>query len=138
MGAGASVVTASPPRKRDGNEVSSRTGRSVNSVRAMALKNHARQENSYIPSDRLRSKFNKTARQANTAEFVDERSSVSRDTGTIREETPSEKNYQDPTTAVTSGSLVQFKSNMNLNLKISLEDDNDWGQVKIIVHRFII
>ena len=104
----------------------------------MALKNHARQENSYIPSDRLRSKFNKTARQANTAEFVDERSSVSRDTGTIREETPSEKNYQDPTTAVTSGSLVQFKSNMNLNLKISLEDDNDWGQVKIIVHRFII
>lgn len=131
MGAGASVAHQSPPRKREhGNEVSARTGRSVNSVRAMALKNHARQENSYIPSDRLRSKFNKTARQANTAEFVDERSTVSRDTCTIREEMPVESsNHQEPASGLASGSLVQFKSNMNLNLKISLEDDNDWGQV---------
>lgn len=127
MGAGASIAT--PPRKEHHGEVSSRTARSANSVRAMALKNHARQENSYIPSDRLRSKFNRTARHANTAEFIDD-GSISHATDTIKEEPViSNTDAVVSPTAATGGSLMQFKAAMNLNLKISLEDDNDWGKV---------
>jgi hypothetical protein len=98
----------------------------------MALKNHARQENSYIPSERLRSRFNKTARHANAAEYVDD-GSISRDSATIIEEAPRPKCAPEPEPikipAAPTGNLMQFKSAMNLNLKLNLEDDNDWGKV---------
>jgi hypothetical protein len=137
MGAGASVANPpvrKGPQRDHSNDVSSRTARSVNSVRAMALKNHARQENSYIPSDRLRSRFNKTARHANAAEFVDD-GNMSHDSATILEEAPRAQRAADPEpstlTAAPSGNLMQFKSAMNLNLKLNLEDDNDWGKVQL-------
>jgi hypothetical protein len=132
MGAGASIATAPRRPREHSNEVSSRTTRSVNSVRAMALKNHARQENSYIPSNRLRN-FNKTARHASADDGV----VISRETVTIQEEvTQSGKEPSTPVAAAPEpvapivGGLMQFKSTMNLNLKISLEDDNDWGKVR--------
>lgn len=144
MGAGASI--ASPPNKapmRDHNvEASARTSRSANSVRAMALKNHARQENSYIPSNRLRPNFSKSAVQAGS---VDERS-THRGVVTVQEKvvTHSEVEHvtpqvvvNQPTAGAVSG-LMQFKSAMNLNLKISLEDDNDWGKVSLSTLSYIV
>lgn len=143
MGAGASI--ASPPNKapmRDPNtEASARTSRSANSVRAMALKNHARQENSYIPSNRLRPNFSKSAIQAGGP---DERSNH-RGAVTVQENmvTHSEVDLAAPqavanqSAAVAVNGLMQFKSAMNLNLKISLEDDNDWGKVSMLQSRLL-
>lgn len=139
MGAGASVAQKHNARDHS-NHVSAHTTRSANSVRAMALKNHARQENSYIPQDRLRSKFNKTVRHANNAEFVDgahahtpaSTATCGKDDGkATNEPSPSPSPLPVGATTVT-GSLVQFKNAMNLNLKIQLEDDNDWGKVCLL------
>lgn len=92
----------------------------------MALKNHARQENSYIPQNQLRSKFSKSVRQV-------EYHGDARKTSEDQHEQLSvhvERIEEGPTNVENGGSLVQFKSMMNLNLKISLEDDNDWGKVR--------
>lgn len=93
----------------------------------MALKNHARQENSYIPSERLRSKFSKNARYSNN---IDD-GTISHETATIKEEVTQSTKESPPgfTGTASQGGLMQFKSAMNINLKITLEDDNDWGKV---------
>lgn len=94
----------------------------------MALKNHARQENSYIPQTQLRSKFNKSVRQV---EYHGDARKNSED----RELSVHVERIEEvPTSTDNGGSLVQFKSMMNLNLKINLEDDNDWGKVTHALH----
>lgn len=124
MGVGASIA-GNNRHHHPHHEVSSHTTRSANSVRAMALKNHARQENSYIPQNQLRSKFNKSVRSVEY--HGDARKTTSED----QHELPVhvERIEEGPAVVENGGSLVQFKSMMNLNLKISLEDDNDWGKV---------
>jgi len=122
MGVGASIAGHNKHHHHH-NEISSHTTRSANSVRAMALKNHARQENSYIPQTQLRSKFNKSVRQV---EYHGDARKNSED----RELSVHVERIEEvPTSTDNGGSLVQFKSMMNLNLKINLEDDNDWGKV---------
>lgn len=126
MGVGASIAGKNNHHHHPHNEVSSHTTRSANSVRAMALKNHARQENSYIPQTQLRSKFNKSVRQ------VEYHGDVRKASGDDQHEllpVHIERIEEGPAIVENGGSLVQFKSLMNLNLKISLEDDNDWGKV---------
>eukprot|EP00598_Pedospumella_elongata_P005689 CAMPEP_0184976884 /NCGR_PEP_ID=MMETSP1098-20130426/7737_1 /TAXON_ID=89044 /ORGANISM="Spumella elongata, Strain CCAP 955/1" /LENGTH=612 /DNA_ID=CAMNT_0027499823 /DNA_START=180 /DNA_END=2018 /DNA_ORIENTATION=+ len=91
----------------------------------MALKNHARQENSYIPQNQLRSKFNKSVRSVEY--HGDARKASSDDQHDLPVHV--ERIEEGPAIVENGGSLVQFKSMMNLNLKISLEDDNDWGKV---------
>lgn len=122
MGVGASIAKHS--KHNHHNEVSSHTTRSANSVRAMALKNHARQENSYIPQTQLRSKFNKSVRQVEYHGDV-RKNDDDKELSVHIERIPEEVTA----TTGTGGNLSQFKSMMNLNLKINLEDDNDWGKV---------
>lgn len=131
MGAGASIATK-PNHHHHNDNLSTHTTRSANSVRAMALKNHARQENSYIPPDRLRSKFNKNVNSA--ADYNSTSEPRARPKGPeVREVQKDAVQYSSPASAVGgSGSLVQFKSMMNINLKINLEDDNDWGKVRSV------
>ena len=119
---GASIAGHNKHHHHHHNEISSHTTRSANSVRAMALKNHARQENSYIPQTQLRSKFNKSVRQV---EYHGDARKNSED----RELSVHVERIEEVPSTDNGGSLVQFKSMMNLNLKINLEDDNDWGKV---------
>lgn len=128
MGAGASIANKTNHHQHSDN-VSTHTTRSANSVRAMALKNHARQENSYIPPDRLRSKFSKNVQHGSSAEYTSE--PRSKGASVERREAVKEIQAQpsSSTASPATGSLVQFKSMMNLNLKLNLEDDNDWGKV---------
>ncbi len=135
MGVGASIAGNSRHHQHN-NEISSHTTRSANRVRAITLKNHARQENSYIPQNQLRSKFNKSVR---SVEYHGDARKASSDD---QHELPVhvERIEEGPAIVENGGSLVQFKSMMNLNLKISLEDDNDWGKVQTfgiaVVHCF--
>ncbi|KAJ1415212.1 hypothetical protein B484DRAFT_161164 [Ochromonadaceae sp. CCMP2298] len=162
----------------------------INSVRAMALKNHARQENRYISQEGLSSRIRRrgeprkaddsrskyrgaglrtksgTGTEDGAADSGDEaeaeknaetsgQTKISKtntateivvDEGvveganencTVPEEKEEEmdedrdESIAEPSSKASStlGSLTQFKLNMNLNLKIGLEDDNDWSKV---------
>jgi hypothetical protein len=154
----------------DSGRVSTRG--TVNSVRAMALKNHARKENRFIPQDGLSSRIRRRDPRSADDSTSKYRPSAGLATVTadddaaegplgpgeeaareIKAETPksskSSKSSKsvvvpgvgvveegdegsevaEPAQASTMGSLTQFKLNMNFNLKIGLEDDNDWGKV---------
>ena len=152
MGVGASISAA----RAENDAISSRSVNAkgnANSVRAMALKNHARQENSYIPQDQLRSKLNKSLRVADKVEYgTKEKKGVSYSSRAARSfsnsanalvaEKPTVSSSPSKNAAGAAavgggegggmGSLVQFKAAMSLNLKISLEDESDWRKVGIV------
>jgi hypothetical protein len=158
----------------------------INSVRAMALKNHARQENRYISQEGLSSRIRRRGepRKADDSRSKYRGAGLRTKSGTGTEdgaadsgdEAEAEKNAEasgptkisktntateivvedgvveganedgsvpegmdedlddsiaEPSSKASStlGSLTQFKLKVNLNLKIGLEDDNDWSKV---------
>lgn len=158
MGAAASLVENADKfdtsgMKKNNNVNSSRvshhsSGRSVNSVRAMALMNHARQENSYMSQDGLKANLKNSIR---VGDGKDQRKSkksprpslkASADATTAAD--PQQSAVQAATAAAAaapspssegvgidvSRGMNMFRSSMGLNLKISVNDDNnDWVQV---------
>ncbi len=148
MGASASVnpkypdVDRARTSGRHRGADSSRSGRSTNSgssVRRMALLNHARQENSYIPQDVLSANFlKKSLRVPGESKF----SKLNDDNGTI--EVPKHQ-YKSPVSAsennIDSEPPVRpgfnFLKPNGFGLKINIEDDADWVQV-ILQTNFIV
>lgn len=155
MGAAVAIAAEqermNPSPNRQGAANSTRvSSRSVNSVRAMALMNHARQENSYISQQRLNAKLKTSLRQIDDRKDARSfRPTVDGDSNAERPEArPSltevdreasqgsmksaGSNHTDTVQkkASTSG-LLQMRSNMNLNLKLDIKDENDWVQVLI-------
>jgi hypothetical protein len=126
MGIAASIPPKNAEISHHSRNSTGSGGGGGNSVRAMALKNHARQENSYIPSDRLRSKV--PHRLQETSDFkATPKQIVNNSKSKI--ELPCDEPKETVVVPPASG-LDRFKMSMNLNLKISLEDsDNNWGKV---------
>lgn len=143
MGAAASLVenadkfdTSGMNKKKNNNMNSQRSahssGRSANSVRAMALMNHARQENSYISQDGLKANLKTSLRVADGNEPPKRASprpaaSPSR-TSVPNKVPPSPKSTGGEAPDISKG-MNMFRSSMGLNLKIQVQDENDWVQV---------
>lgn len=142
MGASASVNPKYPDvdrartsgRHRNGAD-SSRSGRSTNSgssVRRMALMNHARQENSYIPQDVLSANFlKKSLRVPGESKFSKLNEDVAQETQKLDYKpdisTGLDSNMTESEPPTRPG--FNFLKPNNFGLKINIEDDTDWVQV---------
>lgn len=152
MGAGASIQGGEIPENNrlhnggryESGRVANSTRTATNkSVRAMALMNHSRHENSYISADSISSQLiGKTRAQGKVdveypPDYKHQRDmkhdlsvSVGGVTGpgitTIAEEAASEK--VSPTVTPGGGGMGLFRSQLGLGLKLHVEDDAEgWG-----------
>ncbi len=154
MGAAASTKSKAPDSDRNKTSARYRHGadsgristNSGSSVRRMALMNHARQENSYIPQEALNATFlkkslrisgdtsrlNKPPAPILEAVVVDNKVTTEADDLITAEQ---KQNSELPTEAPKFGFNV-FKGNA-FNLKINIEDDVDWVQVGNFVTDFL-
>ncbi len=148
MGASASVNPKYPDvdrartsgRHRNGAD-SSRSGRSTNSgssVRRMALMNHARQENSYIPQDVLSANFlKKSLRVPGESKFskLNEEVVVEIPKSEYKIDNPSGSKVDDIETEPSVRPGFVFLKPNGFGLKINIEDETDWVQVIVFLFK---
>ena len=107
-------------------------GRSVNSVRAMALMNHSRQENSYISQDGLKANLKNSLRVVDGKDGGRKRNTKVKVSAAKAAERPEEQKMPHVANGgnASSGGMNMFRSSMGLNLKITVQDESDWVQVR--------
>ena len=120
------------PSTRSAKTLSSVT--TTRSVRAMALLNHSRHENTYITTDEI-SVHLRQKRQEHSHNIRDLDSKI--EEGVNESEKKSEKTTKKQEEEIEENELLQTHVSVkslrtfrnNFNLKLNLENDPDWGQV---------